>query len=685
MWFLLSIALALALVFTSTGYSSTNNFGVASHAIDEFGSGIHVPIHRTRKTRSKHNQTWRRDLNISYSNNTSSGSSGNSEQVALSDFMDITYSTRINIGGTDLDVDIDTGSSDFWVLDNSCGSPECLGMKGGYSKSGSNTSSSAGFHSSSYLVSLFYGDSLTGTYAFGVIGTDTVQISSSSNNADGDTRKLPVLKKQLFAAINDTNTSVLETGCIGIIGLGFPINSALFLEVFENNHPELIDNNNRKNTRSPPDNRLTRSWNQDQASTPYFNRRTFPDLSKYTGGPSSTSSSNSSTAKDNMRRDQQMWLSSPWTPLLLSAFNVSGPPIWRLVTNAIPEQQKQQRQQQSTTLKPMFSVSLQRETNAGDGDYRIIDYDKGNPGILTIGGLPPGIKEEDLAWSEVRRYGVEDGGLRGGPGAEDEVYPITWEIPIDDVFFDGRKLPRSGMVDPEIGVTGLIDTGNSLIRGPPDVIQYMKNLIRQENDKLSTASTLTANSSTSTSCSIPHTLAFQIGGKMFPVDPKDLLWVDENDEHNGEEDGGGKQREYAEDRKRCYLNIAPTDVPVRGGTETGGGYLYSWSLVVSAFLVPTFHNTRITNTNIHIPNLSVLASFYYGHTIHPSWDPPRIGLMSTVDQVVVGSSTTQDRNRDGDGDQGGEGNKEREGAIPGVIQRPELPSQIPAVLDTISS
>ncbi|KAJ4000059.1 aspartic peptidase domain-containing protein [Lentinula boryana] len=612
----------MAFTFVTISARASNDLG---GVFDKLGPGIHVPIYHAHSRRSRSRQT--RGLH-----GEADGTHG--EQVGLSDFMDATYSVMINIGGTELSVDIDTGSSDLWVISDICASPDCT-------RSNSSVPNS-GFHSSSYPASLFYGDSLTGTHAFGVIGTDTMEISSRGQPG------LPILRPQYFAAIYDTNTSVLETGCVGLLGLGFPINSF---------------------------------------AMQYLKRRTFPDLSRYAGGPSNATNSSASKPSSRQNTDNQQDVyrpdhvqetkrhrlihdedhhfslhsssqpttndttsapSSPslWTPLLLSAFNISGPPIWRIVTNAISNESSEQ-----MTLKPMFSVSLQRNTNTrNDDDFTRgydsgvhIDYDKGNPGILTIGGLPPGISEDELTWAEVRRYGVEDGGLRGGPGAEDEIYPITWEITIDDVYLDGRKLPRSTLVDPTIGVTGLIDTGNSLIRGPPDVIRYMEYLIRQEDIEVD-GKQKTKDSSTSTSCSISHTLAFKIGGNLFPIDPKDLVWIDEDSEAG----------------KHCYLNIAPTDIPVRGENGKGGGggeYLYSWNLG-DPFLK------------------SVLASFYYGHTTHPSWDPPRIGLMSTVSQVAIESPkphpdnpTTPDRSR------------EREGAIPGVIQRPKLP--LPAMLNAV--
>jgi len=61
-------------------------------------------------------------------------------------------------------------------------------------------------------AALVYGDSQTGTHATGTIGYDVVSLAGFT------------LQDQYFAAINDTNTSVIQTGCSGIFGLGFPLN-----------------------------------------------------------------------------------------------------------------------------------------------------------------------------------------------------------------------------------------------------------------------------------------------------------------------------------------------------------------------------------------------------------------------------------------------------------------------------
>ena len=58
-------------------------------------------------------------------------------------------------------------------------------------------------------------------------------------------------------------------------------------------------------------------------------------------------------------------------------------------------------------------------------------------------------------------------------------------------------------------------------------------------------------------CADAHSLAFQIGGQMFPVDPRDFI-----------------TQAFQNSVDVCMPNLAPTDPPQMGG----GGYLYSWSL-----------------------------------------------------------------------------------------------------------
>ncbi|KAG5638864.1 hypothetical protein H0H81_009417 [Sphagnurus paluster] len=89
-------------------------------------------------------------------------------------------------------------------------------------------------------------------------------------------------------------------------------------------------------------------------------------------------------------------------------------------------------------------------------------------------------------------------------------------------------------------------------------------------------------------CAAPHTLAFQIGGKMFPVDPRDLI---------GPRSAG--------DADTCIMDTLVSTDPPRVGS------LYRWSLG------DTFMKSN-------------LIAFHYGNLTHPSVDPPRIGFLSTV-------------------------------------------------------
>ncbi|KAJ3856333.1 hypothetical protein EV368DRAFT_78840 [Lentinula lateritia] len=604
----LVLVLVLVLALSPAQITSTHN---NKNKIDQDLTGIHVPIYRTGGSRTKAASDRRRLY---------------STTVHVTDFLDVTYKIPLKIGDREVAVDIDTGSSDLWII----------------------VDNSSGFRSTTSPISLLYGDSRTGTHASGVIANDSVAIASLN------------LISQIFAAVNDTNTSVLETGCFGLIDFC----SALFLEMFEK---ETYDHSNyNDNSKAETDynaNSNSKHFARRGPTFPrFFNRRTIPDLSKYGGTEDQQEQdANNQDNQDNIQpkknnRRHSSTGPSPWTPRLLAAFNVSGPPIWRIVTGAQGQQQTQS--QDIINMRPMFSVSLQRVTNTGDsysdGDIFHPGYGYGygvdlelggeaaalrehpresitspnriTPGLLTIGGLPPNLTDADLTWTLVRRYTVPQGGLKGGVGAEDEVYPITWEIPIDGVYLDGNRIPDpAGLESGDIGVTALIDTGNSLIRGPPDVVEYIVDAIRSSSSHQST--------DPSTSCTTPHTLAFQIGGRMFPVEWRDLVWVEEEEEDGDSQQGDSEYENHGDNgkaeeekgngsrKRQCYLNLAPTDVPTtttttRGEGGEGGGYLYSWSLG-DPFLK------------------NVIAAFYYGDTVHPSWDPPRIGLISTVPIIPI--------------------------------------------------
>lgn len=225
---------------------------------------------------------------------------------------------------------------------------------------------------------------------------------------------------------------------------------------------------------------------------------------------------------------------------------------------------------------PMFSVTLQRAT---------IDTAESAPGLLTVGKLPDGTTDDEITWVPVKLYKESEGGLAAPTFAKDEVYPYRWEVDIDGVFLDGEELPPSDLpVGPGITpgkVSALIDTGNSLIRGPSDVVDKILSTVSPTYSSNKKAGPILP-------CSVPRTLAFKIGGKMFPVDPRDFI---------GPTIPG--------DATNCVAdNLVSTDRPSRGA-------LFSWSL-----------GDPFMKSN--------LVAFHYGNLTHPSQDPPRMGFKSLV-------------------------------------------------------
>ncbi|KAF8879693.1 hypothetical protein BD779DRAFT_1122288 [Infundibulicybe gibba] len=131
---------------------------------------------------------------------------------------------------------------------------------------------------------------------------------------------------------------------------------------------------------------------------------------------------------------------------LISSIGTDGPLVSRIaMTDALD--------------MPIFTISLQRNT-----------IEIGGTGLLTLGKLPGGVDNSSMTWVPVRLYSPADGGLQAPTFSPDEVYPLHWEIDIDAVYLDGRQLadsaiPATSGVD-LTRVSALIDTGNSLLRGP---------------------------------------------------------------------------------------------------------------------------------------------------------------------------------------------------------------------------
>ncbi|KAF7322196.1 Peptidase A1 domain-containing protein [Mycena kentingensis (nom. inval.)] len=174
------------------------------------------------------------------------------------------------------------------------------------------------------------------------------------------------------------------------------------------------------------------------------------------------------------------------TDRFIAASYADGPLISRIAqTNALE--------------MPMFAIELQRST-----------IDISGKGELTLGELPEGVDNSTITWVPVRLYTPEEGGLNAPTFAPDELYPLRWEIEIDGVFLDGKQLPASTI--PATGgvsstrMSALVDTGNSILRGPQDVVDNILGTISPNYSPAQSNSALLA-------CASAHNLAYQIGGK----------------------------------------------------------------------------------------------------------------------------------------------------------------------------
>ncbi|GJE99878.1 acid protease [Phanerochaete sordida] len=406
--------------------------------------------------------------------------------VGVGDVADLFYTVALQVGGTTTAANLDTGSSDLWIMSDACKTKSCQ-------KSTSAPYTSSSGQQTGASVNLQYGDSTTGTHASGPVLLDTVAVAGLS------------MDKQPLAAVNDTNNSAVQNGGAGIFGLGFPGQSFVQAAV------------------------VNQEFNTPATTDDFVN-----NIPTY------------------------------------------GPLVSRLATSGKIEQ-------------PLFAITLQRDT-----------IDVSGHGQITIGELPQGVDNSSITWVPVRLYSSADGGLNPPSFASNEVYPLRWEIPLDGVYLDGKKLPDTTLTGTSTELSALIDTGNSIIRGPQDVVNGLLS---------SVSSTFAANAKAQPTfpCATAHTLAFQIGGQMFPIDPRDFV-----------------SQAHAGDATTCVANnVVGTDAP-------SAGALFSWSLG-DPFLK------------------SNLVVFYYGNLTHPSVDPPRIGFLSTVPQNATAllQDAVQDAQQDG--------------------------------------
>ncbi|KAJ7342523.1 aspartic peptidase domain-containing protein [Mycena albidolilacea] len=439
--------------------------------------------------------------------------------TSLGDISDLLYTVPIQLGETTTLVNLDTGSSDLWVVSSDCVQNACAQSQG------TTHVPAASLKKSGANVMMRYGDSTTGTFASGPVAMDTVSIAGVA------------IENQLFGAIDNTTNPVVQFGVAGILGLGFPTESQILTTAVNNQFGQT-------------------------ATTDYFIASSFAD----------------------------------------------GPLISRIAQSGALEM-------------PMFTVSLQRST-----------IDISGTGALTLGKLPDGIDNSNLTWVPVRLYNPAEGGTTPPTFAPNEVYPLRWEIDLEGVYLDGVEvpastIPTSGGVD-ATRMSALIDTGNSILRGPSDVVSNILGTISPNNYSPGYPN------SAILACAKAHNLAFKIGGRMFPIDPRDL-----------------PSPVSTVDASTCMINkLVATDAP-------GLGALFRWNL-----------GDPFMKSN--------LVAFYFGNLTHPSQDPPRIGFLSQVpsNAAELLAQATEDAIENG-------GHFE---SIPAVIPDAELEPQVTVVPSSAS-
>lgn len=163
--------------------------------------------------------------------------------------------------------------------------------------------------------------------------------------------------------------------------------SVVWTQVFKQEHSTGMDLRRSSSLLSP---RLERDMD--------LRRFDFPHISSIFT-PSSDSASTSGRRDATATPSQtQSFLNDVW-----NSYSRTAPLITRLIAT-------------NNLLKPQFSVTLQRDS---------VDPG-GNVGILSIGALPEGVKEDSITWAPVRKYGLDEGGLPPPPGSQEVSYLLIF-------------------------------------------------------------------------------------------------------------------------------------------------------------------------------------------------------------------------------------------------------------------
>lgn len=175
-----------------------------------FGEPLRIPLYTHSKRNMKDPEQTRQFANsqMDYVRGKWGNSTVKSETLAkrqtiglTSVGQDLFYFGQVSIGtpAQNFNIILDTGSSDFWVVDSACTSSQCTGVNQ------FDSSSSSSFQGSSDPFSIRYGSGAVQ----GVLATDTVSLAGYS------------VTSQTFAEVDTLAQNTLRAPASGIMGMGF--------------------------------------------------------------------------------------------------------------------------------------------------------------------------------------------------------------------------------------------------------------------------------------------------------------------------------------------------------------------------------------------------------------------------------------------------------------------------------